>query len=159
MCSALASCLLHLVFHDRNVRATLREALMQKRASTGRAKPSRLAARRASDKTPGPQPREGRASARPRFRGQADACHRRQYRQYRGSRTRTSASSPIANHKCKITKFTWRSWRLGGSSPLCGSPVTPRSGVTWTARPTSRLPYREPVPVRRGGWFGTGAGQ
>jgi|LSQX01.2.fsa_nt_gb hypothetical protein len=46
----------------------------QRRASTGRAKPSRLAARRAPNQTPWPQPREGRASARPRVRGQADAC-------------------------------------------------------------------------------------
>ena len=32
-----------------------------------------------------------------------------------------------------------RPWRLGGSSSACGSPVTPRSGVTGTARPTLRF--------------------
>ena len=45
-----------------------------------------------------------------------------------------SKAQPITNHK-----FPWRSWRLGGLSTMCGSPVTPRSGVTGTARPTCRL--------------------
>ena len=58
-----------------------------------------------------------------------------------------------------ILTITWRSWRLGGSSPLCGSPVMPRSGVTGTARPTLLLLYRELVPGQRAGWFGTGGGQ
>ena len=42
---------------------------------------------------------------------------------------------------------------------VCGSPVTPRSGVTGTARPTFRLPYREPALGLREGCFGTGGGQ
>ena len=42
---------------------------------------------------------------------------------------------------------------------VCGSPVMPRSGVTGTARPTFQLLYRELVPGRRAGWFGTGASE
>ena len=50
---------------------------------------------------------------------------------------------------------------LAGLALQClvhGSPVTPRGGVTGTACLTFRLLYRELVPGRRAGCFGTGAG-
>jgi len=59
--------------------------------------------------------------------------------------------------KSEYWLITWRSCRLGGTSPVCGSPVTPRSGVTGTARPTFRWLYRELVQARWAGRFGTGA--
>jgi hypothetical protein len=50
-----------------------------------------------------------------------------------------------------------RSWRLGGLSPVRGSPVMPRSGRQGRlALPCGSL-YRELVLSRRAVWFGTGA--
>jgi hypothetical protein len=75
---------------------------------------------------------------------------------------RTTAR-PALHHSIATTNrtlalpFSCRTVSLCWGRSVCGSPVTPRSGVTGTARPTFQLPYRELVPGRLAGWFGTGA--